>query len=80
MYRVIVTSKGMYGNTMLGARYCFHKKTAAHLIATFTKSGCEFVVERLLRIRGDIFCWSSNDISDKIWNMVDTMLDESKQE
>lgn len=76
MYRVIVTSKGKYGNAMLGARYCFRKKSAAHLIATFTKSECDFVIEQLLRIRGDIFCWSDNDISDKIWNMVDTMLEE----
>lgn len=79
MYRVIVTSKGKYGNTLLGARYCFRKKSAAHLIATFTKSGCEFVVEQLIRIRGDIFCWSGNDISAKIWNMVYDMLDKSEQ-
>lgn len=79
MYRVIVTSKGKYGNTMLGARYCFRKKSAAHLIVTFTKSGCEFVVERLVRIRGDIFCWSGDDISAKIWNMVYDMLDKSEQ-
>lgn len=76
MYRVIVTSKGKYGNTVLGARYCFRKKSAAHLIATFTESGCDFVIEQLIRIHGDVFCWSDNDISDKIWDMVDTMLEE----
>lgn len=79
MYRVIVTSKGKYGNTMLGARYCFRKKSAAGLIATFTECDCDFTIEQLIRIYGDVFCWSDCDISEKIWDMAEIMLDKSEQ-
>lgn len=76
MYRVIAKSKGKYGNVALGARYCFRKKSAAQLLALFIKDNCDYAIEQFIRIHGDTFCWSSCDISDKIWNMVATMLEE----
>ena len=79
MYRVIVTSKGKYNNVVPGIRYCFRKKSAAHLIATFTERDCDFAIEQLIRIHGDIFCWSGDNISEKIWGMVENMLDKSEQ-
>lgn len=79
MYRVVVKDKGKCGNVVPGARYCFRKKSAAELIALFTASECDFTVERFIRISGDTFSWSDNYISQKIWNMVYDMLDESKQ-
>jgi hypothetical protein len=79
MYRVIAMNKGKYGNVIPGARYCFRKKTAAHLIALFTESECDFTIEQFIRIRGDMFCWSGSNISAKIWDMADKMLDKSKQ-
>lgn len=79
MYRVIVTSKGKYGNVALGARYCFRKKSAAHLIALFTNNECDFTAEKFIRISGDTFCWSDSYISDKIWDMVEDILDNSEQ-
>ena len=79
MYRVVVKSKGKYGNVVPRARYCFRKKSAAGLIATFTECDCDFAIEQLIRIHGDVFCWSDNDISEKIWGMVENMLDKSEQ-
>lgn len=79
MYRVIVKDSGRNGNATLGARYCFRKKSLVSLIALFTESDCDFTVEQFIRIHGDIFCWSDSVISEKIWDMVDNMLDKSKQ-
>ena len=79
MYRVIVKDSGRDGNVTLGARYCFRKKSLVSLITTFTECDCDFTVEKFIRIHGDIFCWSDSVISEKIWNMVDNMLDKSKQ-
>ena len=79
MYRVIAMDKGKYGNVIPGARYCFRKKTAAHLIVLFTESECDFTIEQFIRIRGDMFCWSDSDISEKIWDMAGKMLVERKQ-
>lgn len=79
MYRVIVKDSGRNGNATLGARYCFRKKSLVRLITLFTKSDCDFTVEKFIRIHGDVFCWSDSVISEKIWDMVDNMLDKSKQ-
>lgn len=79
MYRVIVKDSGKDGNVTLGARYCFRKKSIVHLITLFTECDCDFTVEQFIRIHGDIFCWSDSAISEKIWDMVDNMLDKSKQ-
>lgn len=79
MYRVVVKSKGKYNNIVPGARYCFRKKSAAYLIALFTMSECDFTIERFIRISGDTFCWSDSEISDKVWDMVDDILDKPEQ-
>ena len=80
MYREVVKSRGKYDNVMPGARYCFRKKSVASLIALFTVDECEFTAEKFIRISGDTFCWSDSYISDKIWDMVETMLDKSEEE
>lgn len=79
MYRVIVKDSGRNGNATLGARYCFRKKSLVRLITLFTESDCDFTVEKFIRIHGDTFCWSDSVISEKIWDMVDDMLDKSRQ-
>lgn len=79
MYRVIVKDKGKYGNIMMGARYCFRKKSVAELIALFTEDECAFTVERFIRIHGDTFCWSNGDISAKIWDIVGKMRAKMRQ-
>lgn len=79
MYRVIAKDSGKYGNIVLGARYCFRKKSAAQLVALFTEVGCDFTIEQLVRTSKDIFCWSDCNISGKIWCMVNDILDKSKQ-
>lgn len=80
MYRVIVKNSGRNGNATLGTRYCFRKKSLVRLITLFTESDCDFTVEKFIRIHGDTFCWSDSVISEKIWDMVDNMLDKSRQE
>ena len=55
MYRVVVKSKGKYGNVVLGTRYCFRKKSVASLIALFTNNECDFTAEKFIRISGDTF-------------------------
>lgn len=80
MYRVVVKDKGKYGNVVPGARYCFRKKSAAHLIALFTETECDFTAEKFIRVSGDTFCWSDSYISDKIWDMVETILGKSEEE
>ena len=80
MYRVVVKSKGKYNNVVPGTRYCFRKKSVASLIALFTEDECDFTAEKFIRISGDTFCWSDNYISDKIWDMVKTMLGKSEEE
>lgn len=79
MYRVIAKNNGKYNNIVPGARYCFRKKSAAQLVALFTEYECEFTIEQFIRISGDTFCWSGSSIDVKIWDMVDKMLDNSKQ-
>ncbi len=79
MYRVVVKGKGKYNSVVPGARYCFRKKSVAHLIVSFTEAGCDFTAEKFIRLYGDTFCWSDSYIGDKIWDMVDNMLDKLKQ-
>lgn len=74
MYRVVVKDKGKHHNVVPGTRYCFRKKSVAHLIALFTMNECDFTAEKFIRISGDTFCWSDNYISDKIWDMVEDIL------
>lgn len=78
MYRVITKDSGKYGNVVLGARYCFRKRSAAQLVALFTAVDCNFTIERLTHISGDIFCWSNCNINRKIMDMANKILDKSK--
>lgn len=67
MYCVTVLSAGKYGNVKLGKRYCFTKKSAKGLIDTFTDAKCDFVVEKLIRIHSDVFCFSDYDEDDEVF-------------
>lgn len=58
MYKVIVKSSGKHNNVVLGARYCLTKRSANKLAKTFTSCECDFDMYKLVRIHGDIFCWS----------------------
>ena len=71
MYRVTVKSKGKHHNTALGPRYCLTRRSAINLITTFIEGESDFCVEKLIRIYGDIFCWSNNtDALNKIWDKL----------
>ena len=67
MYRVFVMSSGKYHNVAIGHRYCFRKKTAKRLIDQFLELECNLSVEKLIRITGDVFCWSDSE-EDKVLN------------
>lgn len=70
MYRVIVKSRGKYNNIVLGARYCFTKRSVIELTVMFTRAECEFDVEKFIRIYGDVFTWSNSGVSEKIWDKI----------
>lgn len=70
MYRVVVKSKGKYNNVVLGARYCFTKRSVIELATTFAQNECEFDVEKFIRIHSDIFTWSDSGVSEKIWDKI----------
>ena len=80
MYRVVVNSRGKHNNAALGARYCFTKRSVIKLVTTFTKEECEFEVEKLTRIHGDIFSWSNAEVSWKIWDKINEALDNEPEE
>lgn len=80
MYRVIVKDKGKHHNVVPGTRYCFRKKSVAHLIALFTNNECDFTAEKFIRIGGDTFCWSDSEVSDKVWDMVEDILKVEEEE
>ena len=80
MYRVVVKSKGKHNNVIPGARYCFTKRSVVSLAVTFTKMECEFEVEKLVHLHGDIFCWSTSNISWKIWEKIHKAIDNEVEE
>ena len=84
MYRVVVNSRGKYNNVILGARYCFTKKSAASLAALFQVYECDYTVEKFTRLHGDIFTWSQNEVSEKVWEkmwkIVEKDLNNSNEE
>lgn len=75
MYRVVVKSEGKHNNAVLGARYCFTKHSVIKLAITFARAECEFEVEKLIRIHRDIFSWSADEVSWKIWEKINEALD-----
>ena len=79
MYRVIVKSRGKYNNIVLGARYCFTKRSVIELAVMFAKVECEFDVEKFTRIHDDVFAWSDSVVSEKIWDKIyETLEGEDK--
>jgi hypothetical protein len=84
MYRVVVKSRGKYNNVMLGARYCFTKRSIVTLASEFMASECECSVEKFVRIHKDIFCWSDvevgSDVWDKIYDALEEMATEEEEE
>ena len=80
MYRVVVKSRGKHNNVMLGARYCFTKRSAVELAVTFAQMECEYEVEKFARLHGDIFCWSSSEVSEKIWDKIYEILEGEEEE
>ena len=75
MYRVVVKSKGRYNNAVLGARYCFTKRSVIDLAVTFAREECEFDVEKFTRIHSDVFAWSDSGVSEKIWDKIYEILE-----
>ena len=84
MYRVVVKSRGKYNNVMLGARYCFTKRSIVTLASEFMASECECSVEKFVRIHKDIFCWRDvevgSDVWDKIYDALEEMATEEEEE
>lgn len=80
MYRVVVESKGRYNNAVLGARYCFTKRSIVGLAANFIKMGCECKVEKLVRIHHDIFSWSAVEVDSKVWGRIYDALEKLSTE
>lgn len=80
MYRVTVKTRGKHNNAVLGARYCFTKRSAINLAVTFTRAECEFEVEKLVRLYGDVFAWSAADVSWKVWEKIEKALDNESEE
>ena len=75
MYRVVVKSRGKYNNIVLGARYCFTKRSVIELAIMFAQAECEFDVEKFIRIHGDVFTWSNSGVSEKIWDKIYKILE-----
>lgn len=75
MYRVIVKSRGKYNNIVLGARYCFTKRSVIELAVIFAKVECEFDVEKFIRIHDDVFAWSDSVVNEKIWDKIYEILE-----
>lgn len=80
MYKVTVKTRGKYGNAALGARYCFTRRSAISLAVSFALLECEYEVEKFVRLHGDIFSWSSADVSWKIWDKIHEALEEEEEE
>ena len=70
MYRVVVKSRGNHGNAVLGARYCFTKRSVIELAVSFELFKCEYKIEKFVRLHGDIFAWSETEVSKKIWDKI----------
>lgn len=80
MYRVVVKSHGKYNNVILGARYCFTKRSAINLAVIYTRNECEFNIEKFICLNNDIFVWSDSEVSKKIWNKVYEILEGEKED
>lgn len=70
MYRVVVKNGGKYNNVMLGARYCFTKRSVVDLAANFMAIECECRVEKFVRLHRDIFAWSDVEVGSDVWGKI----------
>ena len=80
MYRVVVKSRGKHNNAVLGARYCFTKRSVINLAVSFESFECEYKVEKFVRLHDDIFAWSETGVSEKIWEKISEALDNEIRE
>ena len=85
MYRVVVKSGGKYNNVMLGARYCFTKRSVVSLASNFMSTECECKVEKFVHLYRDIFCWSDVEVGSDVWERIydaleKLMIDEDEEE
>ena len=79
MYRVVVESSGKYNNTVLGARYCFTKRSVVSLASHFMFIECKCKVEKFVRLHHDIFCWS-DDVEPKVLDRIYDALEKLEAE
>lgn len=70
MYRVVVKNGGKYNNVMLGARYCFTKRSIVSLASQFMANECECSVEKFVRLHSDIFAWSDVEVGSDVWGRI----------
>ena len=70
MYRVVVESKGKYNNAVLGARYCFTKRSIVSLASGFMVMECECRVEKFVRLHHDVFSWSAVEVGSDVWGRI----------
>lgn len=57
MYKVTVNTSGKYDNVVLGARYCFTRKTAIRLANLFFETDCGVTIAKFVHL-GYSFVWS----------------------
>ena len=76
MYRVVVKSRGKYNNAVLGARYCFTKRSIVSLASNFMANECECSVEKFVRLYSDIFCWSDVEVGSDVWERIYAALEK----
>lgn len=76
MYRVVVKSSGKYNNVVLGARYCFTKRSIVSLASNFMANECECKVEKFVRLNRDIFSWSEIEVGSDVWERIYDALEE----
>ena len=80
MYRVVVKTCGKYNNVMLGARYCFTKRSVVTLTSEFMASECVCSVEKFVRLHKDIFCWSDVEVGSDVWDRILDALEDLTEE
>lgn len=80
MYRVVVKNRGKYNNVVLGARYCFTKRSIVSLASHFMANECECMVEKFVRLHRDIFCWSDVEVGSDVWDRIYDTLEKLTQE
>lgn len=79
MYRVVVKSSGKYNNVVLGARYCFTKRSIVSLVSSFMANECDCKVEKFARLHHDIFCWSNAEVDSDVWDRIHDALKKITQ-